>query len=237
MSDTTKSIFASALAIPLLLSAPAAHAAEGIGSLGSGFYGTVFGGISFASDADFTGNIGGARQSVENEYDDSFVIGGALGKSWGPVGRLGVRTEIEVSYRENDIDEIFFSGNGPAAEINVDGDSSSTTLFANLLVDFPLSNIPITPYAGIGLGVAFTEQDFVYGPGVRVGDSDETFAAQLIGGASYDISDRFAITLDGRYQRAFGVESRRLAPTGAVTGTIEDDLSSFSVNAGLRVKF
>lgn len=234
MSNTTKSIFASALAIPLLLSAPGAHAAEGVGS---GFYGTVFAGANFASDVDFSGNIGGAPQSVENEYEDGFVVGGALGKAWGPIGGFGVRTEVELSHRQNDVDEIFFSGNGPAAEINVDGDSSSTTLFANVLVDLPLSNIPVTPFAGFGLGVAFTEQDFVYGPGVRVGDSDEAFAAQLIGGASYDISDRFAVTLDGRYQRAFGVESRRLAPTGDVTGIVEDDISSFSVNLGLRVKF
>lgn len=213
------------------------HSAPGGAGGGSGFYASGFLGGSFASDADFEGVIGGSPQSVEAQYDTGLAVGIAVGKQWGVIGALRPRTEIELSYRENDIDELFFSGNGPAAEINVAGDSSSTTLFANALVDIPLQGAPVTPYIGAGIGIAFTQQDFVYGPGVHVGDSDDVFAAQLIAGASYDLSDRIALTLDGRYQRAFGVTSRRVAPTGAVTGVIEDDLDSFTVALGMRVKF
>ena len=202
-----------------------------------GFYGSVFVGASFPATVDFKGVIGGSPQSVETDYDTGYAVGATLGKSWGLVGSVRPRTEIELSYSESDVDTIFFSGNGPAEEINVAGDSSSTTVFANALLDIPLSGIPVTPYIGAGIGVAFTEQDFAYGPGVHVGDSDEVFAAQLIAGASYDISDRFALTLDGRYQRAFGVESRRVAPNGTVTGTVEDDLDTFAVTLGLRIKF
>jgi len=70
-----------------------------------------------------------------------------------------------------------------------------------------------------------------------VGDSDEVFTGQFIAGVSYDVSDRYSLTLDGRYQRAFGVESRRVAPDGSVTGVVEDDLDSFAATVGLRVKF
>ncbi len=220
-----------ALILATLAGAPVANAGE------PGFYGSVFVGGNFAGDADFSGTIGGNPQTVQNEYDTGYAVGASLGKSWGTFGAVGIRTEIEASYRSNDVDEIFFSGNGPAAEINVDGDSSSTSIFGNVLVDLPLAGIPVTPYAGFGLGIAFTQQDFVYGPGVRVSDSDEVFTGQLIAGASYDISDRLALTLDGRYQRAFGVESRRVAPNGNVTGVIEDDLDSFTVALGLRMKF
>lgn len=224
----------SMIAATFLLGLPAVHAED---SYGSGFYASAFVGANFASDAEFSGNIGGNPQTVENDYDTGFVVGGALGRSWGKLGGIALRTEIEISHRDNDVDEINFSGNGPAPEINVDGDSSSTSILANALVDFPIANIPLTPYAGVGLGVAFTEQDFVYGPGVVVGDSDIVFAGQFIAGVSYDVSDRFALTLDGRYHRAFGVESNRLAPNGTNTGVIEEDLDSFSASVGLRVKF
>jgi len=221
-------------ALAVIIGVPHAHAQ---GDTGSGFYGSVFIGGNFASDAEFSGDIGGTSQTVENEYDTGFAIGGAFGKAWGEFGGIGVRTELELSYRENDIDQIFFSGNGPDAEINVSGDSSSTTVFGNVLFDLPLKDSPLTPYAGVGIGVAFTEQDFAYGPGVTVGDSDEVFAGQFIAGVSYDISERYSLTLDGRYQRAFGVESRRVAPDGTLTGTIKEDLDSVSATLGLRVKF
>ncbi len=222
------------LSVVLLFGASPAQAA---GEAGSGFYGSVFAGGNFANNAEFSGAIGGSPETVENEYDTGFVVGGALGKAWGNFGRAGLRTEVELSYRENDVDQIFFSGNGPDAEINVGGNSSSTSVFANVLVDLPLAGIPVTPFAGVGIGVAFTEQDFVYGPGVSVSDSDEVLTGQFIAGVSYAVSDRYALTLDGRYQRAFGVESRRLAPDGSLTGTIEDDLDTFSATLGLRMKF
>jgi len=70
---------------------------------------------------------------------------------------VGLRAELELSYSDSDIDQIFFSGNGPAAEINVGGDFSSTNLFVNALFDLPeLGTDLITPYAGAGIGVAFT---------------------------------------------------------------------------------
>jgi len=129
------------VAVSLLLASPSAHAAEGYGS---DFYASVFAGGSFASDAEFSGTIGGASQTVENDYESGYAVGGALGKSWGKLGGFAVRTEIELSYRENDVGGIHFSGNGPEAEINVSGSSSSTSLLGNVLVDFPIAGFPVT---------------------------------------------------------------------------------------------
>ncbi len=89
-----------------------------------------------------------------------------------------------------------FLGNGPAAEVHVGGNIRTTALFANALYDFDTSG-PITPYVGAGLGVAYVEQDLVYGPGVRVSDDDTVFAVRLIAGAAYDLSDSLALTADG----------------------------------------
>lgn len=195
-------------------------------------YGFVFGGVTFEGASDFDGVIGGAANSVDTDYD----AGGQFGLGVGATLAPNFRAEIELSYSEQDADAIFFSGNGAGAEINVGGGLRTTTLFANALYDFE-TNGPITPYIGAGLGVAFVEQDLVYGPGVRVSDDDTVFATQLIAGGAYDLSDSLALTADVRYRRLFDIESNRFAPTGASTGLISGDYDDFSVNVGLRFRF
>ena len=77
-------------------------------------------------------------------------------------------------------------------------------------------------------------------PGVSpdlLDDSDTNFAAQIIAGVAYDVSENTALTLDTRYSRAFDVSSDRLAPNGALTGTVEDDIDAFSINFGVRQRF
>lgn len=203
------------------------------------FYGQVFGGANILQDLDFAGQIGGAPQSVANDFDTGYNIGVAFGTYLPAISNstFGARGELELSYRENDVSSVNFSGNGPAAEGNVSGGSSSTTIFANLLFDIKTANKRLSPYVGAGLGVAFTDQSIVYGPGVRIDDSDNVFAAQLIAGVAYELTDNLALTLDGRYSRAFNVSSTRLNGAGALTGIVEDDVDNLSVNVGLRFEF
>ncbi|MEJ6389638.1 outer membrane protein [Gymnodinialimonas ulvae] len=197
-------------------------------------YGFVFGGITFEGQSDYEGTITppGGLQSVDTDYDSGFNFGIGIGATIAP----SIRAEVELSYTESDADEIFFSGNGDAAEINVDGGIRATTLFANGLYDFDTGG-PVTPYLGAGLGVAFVEQDLVYGPGVEVNEDDTVFAAQLIAGASYDLSDSLALTGDVRYRRLFDVESQRFNAAGVSTGTVSGDFDDLSVNVGLRFRF
>ncbi|NOE18967.1 hypothetical protein GS634_12630 [Ruegeria atlantica] len=68
-------------------------------------------------------------------------------------------------------------------------------------------------------------------------DTDTTLAAQPIAGVAYDINASTTLTVDARYARAFDVLSQRLAPNGALTGNVEDDLDTFSVSFGLRHNF
>ena len=203
------------------------------------FYGQVFGGVNILQDLNFTGQIGGAPQSVLNDFDTGYNVGVAFGTYLPALSNstFGARGELELSYRENDVSSVNFSGNGPGAEGNVSGDSSSTTVFANLLFDIKTVNKRLSPYVGAGLGVAFTEQSIVYGPGVRIGDTDNVFAAQLIAGVAYELTDKVDLTLDTRYSRAFNVSSTRLSGAGALTGVVEDDVDNLSVNVGIRFKF
>ncbi len=207
-------------------------------SLADGLYIQGFAGYSQLQDSDFSGTVNGGPENVDTDFDGGFGLGVAVGKEipqWSN-DTIGTRIELELSYRDNDVDGVNFSGNGPAAEGNVSGDVTQTSLFANVLVDFKQAGA-FTPYVGLGLGATYTDLDFAYGPGVELDDSDTTFAAQIIAGVSYDVSANTSLTLDTRYSRAFDVSSDRLAPNGALTGTVEDDIDAFSVNFGFRQQF
>lgn len=207
-------------------------------SLTDGAYIQGFAGYSQLQDSDFSGNIGGANQTVATDFDGGYGLGVAVGKEipqWSS-DAIGTRVELELSYRDNDVDGVNFSGNGPGPEGNVSGDISQTSLFANVLFDFK-GGSAFTPYAGFGLGATYSDIDFVYGPGVALDDSDTNFAAQLIAGVAYDINATTAFTVDARYSRAFNVSSERFNAAGASTGTVEDDLDTFSLNLGLRYSF
>ena len=207
-------------------------------SLTDGAYIHGFLSYSDLQDTDFSGSIGGVSESVDTDFDGAVGLGIAIGKEipqWSN-DAIGTRIELELSYRDNNVDGVNFSGNGPGAEGNISGDVTQTSLFANVLFDFK-GNSAFTPYAGFGLGATYSDIDFAYGPGVTLDDSGTDFAAQLIAGVAYDINEDTAFTVDARYTRAFDVSSARLAPTGASTGTVEDDLDTFSINFGLRYGF
>ncbi len=200
------------------------------------WYGQVFGGYSFADDLDQSGLIGGAPNSVRTDLDDGYHLGFSVGRSIPGLdtGPVRLRGEIELSYGENDVDGVNFSGNGPGAEANPNGDISTTYLFGNVLADFQTGG-PVTPYVGAGLGVGFVDQSIGYGNGVTISGSDEAFAAQLIAGASYQVNDRTALFADARYIRSFDVEGIRTA--GGNSAQVSDDLNTVTLNVGLRFNF
>ena len=212
--------------------------AAGLPAAAQSNYVSGFAGAAFQQDSTFTGTVTppGGTQSVDTDFDTGFGLGLAYGRDFGAFGSSRLRGEVELSYSGSDVDSIAFSGNGPAGEINVDGDISTTRLFGNLLVDFDTGGA-FTPYLGAGLGVARVDADLSYGAGVRLDDRDTAFSAQLIAGTSYALSDSLSLTGDVRYIRDFGVELQRFAPTGALTGTVEDDIDTVAVNVGLRFRF
>lgn len=206
----------------------------GSSALAQDSYATVFGGIGFIQDSTFNGAVGGNPETVELQFDEGFGIGIAYGRTFDLYG--GIRGEVELSYQDSDVDTVFFSGNGPAAEINVAGDYAATRLFANAFKDFD-AGTAWTPYIGAGIGVAATDLDVVYGPGVALSQSDTVFAAQLIAGTSYALSDSLSLTADVRYIRDFNVSTPRFNPAGALTGVLDDDVDSLNINVGVRFNF
>lgn len=208
-------------------------------------YVSVFAGIGILGNETLTGIVTppGGEQTVDGDYGAGFNVGAAVGVELGSLGFATPRVEIEGSYLSAGVaeDSLNFSGNGPGNEINVDGGISRALLLANFLLDFDTGG-PITPYVGIGAGLAFTSIDVEYGgaPGgpaaVRVDDSGVELAGQLIAGASYAVTEDVSLFADGRYTRVFGFDGDRFNPAG-LTGNISGDVDNLSVNVGVRYSF
>ncbi|MEM7426349.1 MAG: outer membrane beta-barrel protein [Pseudomonadota bacterium] len=226
-----------------LLGGLAVSSAQAADPGSAAWYLRAFGGGNFQLDGDYRGTITppGGRQNVDVDFDDGFVVGGAVGVKLPGMnlGALTPRAEIEVSYRENDVDSVDFTGNGAGAEANPRGDVSSIFLMGNVLFDInAFESDFFTPYFGGGIGVAFVDNNIRYGPlgpGVNLLDSDEAFAVQAIIGANFKVTENISFNIDGRYYNAFDVSSVRLNPAGVNTGSTQTDLDGFSVTGGFSI--
>ncbi|MEM6711830.1 MAG: outer membrane beta-barrel protein [Pseudomonadota bacterium] len=234
-------------ALPLALALPLAAQAADLAPFEpapapldeTGFYVSAFGGASFFNEYDSVLTGAPAGQTVEIDFDTGFNLGAAVGYDFGNLGGfIGYRAELELSYYQADVDSIAFSGNGPALEINVDGDVSTTNIIANVYGDLEVDPSGFfTPYLGVGLGVAFTDVDAVYGANVNVDGDEESLIAQAIAGVNFDVHENVDLFAEGRYARIFDVESTRVNPNNGDIGFLDDDVDILSVNVGVRFNF
>lgn len=167
-----------------------------------GPYVGLHGGAVFLHDAEYT-ESGGVSYTVE--HDPGFMAGGMIGYKEGR-GRM----EFEVSYRQNDWDDIVdlnVAGVGSlasfeAAGIGVDGHISTIIFLVNAYYDFD-NKTPFTPYVMAGIGAAYVELDdlrLTLG-GITVdvpGEDDFTFAYQFGAGVSYALGQRVSLSTDYR---------------------------------------
>jgi opacity protein-like surface antigen len=198
------------------------------------FYAGVFGGATWFSEngADFTldgSAIGPSPQSVAPaapapwvhpdvsgnvslDTDTGFLIGGVLGYKWGDTG---LRTELELSYSQanldgfdidwdNKPDPMYHDPLPDGDDLDFDGDVSVTYIFGNLWYDFGhvFDMGGITPYLGGGLGVGFVnvDVDSIDGIDFAASGSETGFAYQLGGGLMWNIADNVALDLGYRYR-------------------------------------
>ena len=213
----------------VLMLAPVAQA-EGVNVYLSGFAG-----INLANDVDLGADTG-APITVLLEQDNGYNIGGAIGAEFEnlALGPFVPRAELELSYRTAGVDQIFFSGNGPGAEINVSGDVDTLNLGLNAYLDLTTFGA-FRPFIGVGVGGSRVDINAVYGPGVRINTSDTSLSVQGIIGAGYEINEFVTATIDARYYTIFDAAGQRIAPTGVVTNNVSDNLSGWTVNLGARI--
>jgi len=164
------------------------------------------------------------------------------------VGRVFDRTRLEVSFahRKNKVDQgapleiTYLDGTSTgassslglglvqAASTNFFEDLVTRTVSLNAYYDLPIGPQRITPYVGVGTGVAFVEltriffaieysdpsgQGTFYDPPLSFYNSkqdtrlsDTVFAGHVYAGADYSLNDRTAIGLKAAYSRVDDIE-------------------------------
>ncbi len=184
------------------------------------FYVGVMGGTNFLQDSD--SSFGGVDNNVD--FETGFGVAGYAGYKWS----FGVRTELEVGYRDNDVDTL--SGTGTAGS---NGESNAWSVMGNVVYDIP-TGTRFTPYVGAGIGYAdidFNSIGTVFTTQALDG-GDEDFAYQAIAGVSYDLTREIAVNLDYRYFAALDPE---IELTGGTSANV--DYNNHTVMVGLRYKF
>ena len=212
-----------AAAVIICCVTPSAHA----DFLTEGLYLEVFGGLHGLSD----GDISQSGITAEGSYDLGQLYGATIGKklteNWA--------VELEFFYRSNEIDDI---DAGPLVT-NTDGDFASTNLMFNGVYTFTCGDgLPLwgkfSPYAGFGIGV-IQEADI----DVKIGgveqeyDSNWMFAAQIMAGISYEVSENWSLFAEARYHFAGSLD---LESSGA-NPDVEADYDGFSALIGVRYAF
>jgi opacity protein-like surface antigen len=156
--------------------------------------------------------------SWSTDADAGFIVGGAVGMSLSNVVK-GLRAEVEVAYRQNQIDGLWTSNTGSPIGVSsgtLDIDHSTFSVLANAWYDFSLGGV--TPYVGGGIGWADTELDGRYAGGV-IGPfdfSDSGFAWQVGAGVNFDVSPNITLGVGYRYFKGPDVRVSSLyAPNSA----------------------
>jgi OOP family OmpA-OmpF porin len=148
--------------------------------------------VEFAPGVSFVGDIDIENGAATLETDPGFVVGGAIGTRVAD----SVRAEFNVSYREQDIDELDVNGFGSLPGV---GDAGATTIMVNAIYDLEL-DFPITPYLGAGLGLGVVTVDSDTGSCVLcIDDTDVQFAWNLMVGGSAAVTEHLSLSAGYRY--------------------------------------
>src|ERR671912_1970840 len=136
----------------------------------------------------YIGAQGGANWLLNNnsyQMDTGWAAGGHVGYDF-----VGPRVELEGMYRSN-------TGTGnvlfPGGVANVRGRIDQVSVMANLLYDF-MPTSAFTPFIGAGAGIAFVDSTI---QGCNLCSTQ--FAYQGIIGVTWNITEAFRLSLDGRY--------------------------------------
>ncbi len=152
-----------------------------IASAGMYFPGVL--GFVWLNDAD----IDEGHDSGELSFDNGAAFTGSFCYDFSN----GLRTEVELGARVNDIDEVSVSGYGSGS---VDGDVTTVSTILNAFYDFMLNN-KVSSLFGLGIGYANVEID-IDGAG---NEDDNVLAYQGSAGVSYAFNERFKCDVQYRY--------------------------------------
>ncbi|MEM7774629.1 MAG: outer membrane beta-barrel protein [Pseudomonadota bacterium] len=195
------------------------------------YYVALRGGLAFPEDTDFDINDG--AMNVVNSYEDvAYFISGAVGMRLYETSNVKVRGDLELGYREAEID----THNVAGTQFSSSESSGDTSVFyglANLTVDFK-TGTRFTPYLSAGGGLANVSFDghAVDGPGVVMDDDDTAYALQLGAGVNYNFGRGLTFELGYRYFAVYDVDLTAEDGTNSST-----DIEDHQILFGIRQTF
>jgi OmpA-OmpF porin, OOP family len=205
----------------LALMAAPGFAAEQV----KGFYVGAGAGLTIPMDDEIESKTAGIA-THKLSFDPGWLVNGQVGYGYGN----GLRTELEVGYRQASGDSI--TNPNANASLSAADNYGVLNTMVNVLYDMDI-NAPIMPYIGVGVGYAHVWQkdlNIASSSSALVSASDRSagaFAYQAIAGMSYDIAPQWAATVDYRY----------LATTRLDFGNMKSEYSSHNVVFGVRYAF
>jgi opacity protein-like surface antigen len=145
-------------------------------------------GLNLTNDADFKES----GLSGEFQLDPAAIISGTFGVRITP----NMRTELELSYREPDIDKVEIDGFGT---FKADAELQTVGVLLNGYYDF-LPEKMFSPFLTVGVGVLHHRIKFKSNTNFSSGkDSDVVFGFQAGGGVGWNVSRRVSIDVSYRY--------------------------------------
>jgi opacity protein-like surface antigen len=169
------------------------------------------------------------------DVDTGLAIEGALGYFVAP--NIALEGGVGFIFTEADTaGTIFVPGVGTFA-FSEEDDLTIVPITLTAKAHFPTGNI--TPYIGAGVGAYYVSADieiFISGFGTDSDeDSDVVLGGHFLGGLLFDISERFALGVEGKYAITGDAEFEGVF-FGIPVAT-EGNLNGGSVLANFRIKF
>ncbi|MGK2872029.1 MAG: OmpA family protein [Alphaproteobacteria bacterium] len=203
-----------------------AMAAVGFGALNSvamaapqGPFIGIMGGANFSQDHDLSG--GGLTINRSVDTDTGWAVLPSIGYRY----ENGLRTELELGYRKNDVDSISGATNGS-------GEIKAKSVMLNLVYDVETRG-RLSPYIGGGVGIANVRYDNVNPVGVGgITDKDDVFAYQGMAGVTYALTDAMEVAAEYRY---FATRDPDLRTSAGVA--LKGDYDSHAALVGVRWNF
>jgi opacity protein-like surface antigen len=166
-----------------------ARARTGAAERRQGWYLHSNAGMSFAKDAEIKDNLANF---------DAFDIGTVAAVALGRTVAERWRIELEGARRSNEVELIDF--NPEFGEERAEGRVAVRSVMANLAYE-PDWNTAFRPYAGLGVGMAWSKWDvrLEADNSTYVDDQDSAPAFQVMFGAAADLTERLEATAEYRY--------------------------------------
>lgn len=198
--------------------------------------------LSGKPDGDFfyqnaAGGAGTLSQIANIDMEDGAVFDAGVGCAFGNGFRadlvLSLRTQKEIS-------------GDPAPDDPIWAPLTSHSLMANFYYDLDFAQIAgITPYVGVGVGVAYHSMDdvtWIDPSGARqqiAGAEQLELAWSVMAGASYQYSDRLTLDVGYRYIDLGDARSERhvIADPTQDAQVLFEDIAAHEIKAGIRVNF